>query len=299
MQRGLVYADTSIWNELCDQGTDPNALAARLNAHGARLVLGMNVFYEMVRTFAKLEADAMSRGSALFSYLKLWTRSSIAIMRQNPEILAEEVRCCEGKQAKVNPMPEGADCRRFLNEIDSLAEGKFGPLAQEFVAWRKDFAKGVRTDMANDLQDKPELKSQLQSIKPAQLSDWIASELTNERGTALLAGHIMHVLPQHELADVIRIAKKMLDSSKYRIARSLVRNGIYLNWRIANRQSLRGDVPDDSYHVVSASYADFFTTTDADQANQVRHTIPALHVCVYDRTDEILNWLPRSIVVSD
>lgn len=298
MQSRRVYADTSIWNELCDQGTDPCALTANLTTHGAGLVLGMNVFYEMVKTFGNLEAEAVRRGSALFSYLQPWMRSNIAVMRETPEILAQEVSCCLGEQERVNPMLEGAACHRLSDEIDSLADGKFAPAAQQFIAWRKALVKDVRTEMANHVQARAELESRLCNVKLAQLSDWIADEMGSERGTTLLAGHIVHVLREHAPDDVIRIAKKMLHSGEYRIAHSLVRNGIYLNWRLANRSSLRGDVPDDAYHVVSATYADFFVTTDQDQADQVRHSVPALRVLEYDRADAILNWLPGTIATS-
>ena len=46
-----IYADTNIWNELCDQKIDPDLLAEAL-LPGARLVLSYQTVYELLKTFA-------------------------------------------------------------------------------------------------------------------------------------------------------------------------------------------------------------------------------------------------------
>ncbi len=86
-----IYVETSIWNELCNQETNPGRLSSRLASQGATLVLGMNVFYEMVKTFGMRQPRAATRASQLFTYLKGWMRGDFPIVRQTPEILVDEV----------------------------------------------------------------------------------------------------------------------------------------------------------------------------------------------------------------
>jgi hypothetical protein len=291
----LIYPDTFIWNELCDQRTDPPELTRALQALGANLVLGMNVFYEIVKTFGSPRADALNRGAALFSCLKLWTASGIVIIRQTPEILVEEVRCCEGQQENVSALLDGADCGRLLAEIDNLASGDFGSMARQFIELRKDTAKRARAEMTDHLQERPELQSVLRGVTLAQLPDWITTEMTSERGVSLLAGHVNHVLPTLAFDDCIRVARKLLGLPRFRISHGLVRSAIYLNWRLANRGSLRSDLPDDAYHVVSASYGDLFVTTEKDQADQALYSVPCVRTSLYDRLVPLVRWLPGII----
>jgi hypothetical protein len=298
MAQKLIYPDTFIWNELCDQRTDPSELTETLQTLGANLVLGMNVFYEMVKTFGSAKADALNRGAALFSCLKLWTASGIVIIRQTPEILVEEVGCCEGQQENVSTILDGADCRRLLIEIDNLASGNFGSMAQQFIELRKETAKGARAEMADHLQSRPQLQSVLRGVTLAQLPDWIANEVTSERGVYLLASHVIHVLPNLAFDDCVSVARKLLASARFRLARALVRSAIYLNWRLANRGSLRSDLPDDAYHVVSASYCDLFITTEKDQADQAFYSAPAIHASLYDLQTPLLKWLPNAVANS-
>jgi len=135
----------------------------------------------------------------------------------------------------------------------------------------------------------------MRDVKVDQLSRWIDGEFTGVRGVNLLAGHIIDVRLHFTPEDAISVAAKLLRDQKYRIAHALVRSGIYQNWRLANRRSLRSDQPDDAYHIVNASYADFFVTTEPDQADHFRLAVPALSVFVYDSDEPLISWLPRTI----
>ena len=46
-----VYADTSIWNRLYDQNTEPEALSLALAERDAGFALGFNVLYEIAKQF--------------------------------------------------------------------------------------------------------------------------------------------------------------------------------------------------------------------------------------------------------
>src|SRR6266700_2611250 len=109
----ILYAETSLWNELCDQAVDAEAVSEALSRQGAQLALGMNVFFEMVKTFGKAKQQARDRAQDLFSYLKTWVRDDLPVTRQTPEILVDEVRHSLGDAREVRAF---LDCR----ELSSL-----------------------------------------------------------------------------------------------------------------------------------------------------------------------------------
>src|SRR5712671_372308 len=51
-----------------------------------------------------------------------------------------------------------------------------------------------------------------------------------------------------------------------RIAKGIVRTDLYFNWRCANRGSTPGDLADDLYHVLNASYCAIYATAEPRQA---------------------------------
>jgi len=287
----LVYADTSIWNELCDQSINTRVLKSELEARCARMVLGMNVFYEIVKTFGNSETAAVRRGSDLFLYLKLWIQEDLLVVRQTPEILVEEALHSDGQLRSVRAVLDPGELQRLAFEISMLASGNVGPQAEQFIQARKATAKQVRIDMSAHLESRPELKSNLRGITLSALGDWLDREARSPRAINMLSGHLIHVLPNLALSEANRIAGNLLASREYPLSTALVRNGIYLNWRLANRGSLRSDVPDDAYHVVNASYCHSFVTTEKDQGDQVRLSMPSLRVSVYDRSVALGTWL--------
>jgi hypothetical protein len=54
----IIYADTSIWNCLCDQKVEAASLLPLLSAKHVQIVLGENVVTEFARTYQMVRADA-------------------------------------------------------------------------------------------------------------------------------------------------------------------------------------------------------------------------------------------------
>jgi hypothetical protein len=287
----ILYAETSLWNELCDQAIDAKTVAEALARQGAQLALGMNVFFEMVKTFGSSAQQARDRAHHLFSYLKTWVRDDFPATRQTPEILADEVWHSLGDAWEVRAFLDGRELRSLIEEIARLADGIFSPSRQEFVNERRATAKRLRQEMIDDLRKKPEVVTRLKQIAPERLEDWMVEEIRSERGASLLMGHLAQVLPKEMFSHLNGIAARLLASDQYKVSHALVRNGVYLNWRIAHRGSVPTSSFDDAYHVVNASYCDKVLTTDSDQAEQVSRSLVGVRVGVYDYGRPLKTWL--------
>jgi hypothetical protein len=286
-----VYAETSIWNELCDQAVDPQRTASRFARQSEQLVLGMNVFFEMVKTFGMQEETAANRGSKLFSYLNMWMHDEFPILRQTPEILAEEAMHSLGGSRNRRVFVEGVERRLLTQEIDRLANGGFASPRDEFIRVRKATAKGARDEMRNDFRAKFEVKSRLRKISIDRLNDWLKEEARSETGVSLLSAHLRDVLPEVPSRKLWEIAGTLLASDEYRLSHALVRNGIYLNWRLAHRGSVPTSCFDDAYHVVNACYCNKFLTTDKDQVEQALHSLATVQVGYFEPGKPFDAWL--------
>lgn len=287
----ILYAETSFWNELCDQAVDAEAVSEALSRQGAQLALGMNVFFEMVKTFGKAEQQVRDRAQDLFSYLKTWVRDDLHVTRQTPEILVDEVRHSLGDAREVRAFLDCRELSSLTEEIARLADGIFSASRERFVNERRATAKRLRQEMIKDFQSKPEVATRLKQIALERLEDWMAEEVRSERGASLLIGHLAQVLPEEMLSQLGGIAARLLASDQYRVSQALVRNGIYLNWRLAHRGSVPTSSFDDAYHVVNASYCDKILTTDKDQAEQVSCSLVGVRVGLYDYVRPLKTWV--------
>jgi hypothetical protein len=291
MTTQLVYAETSIWNELCNQAINPEMLASRLAKRGEKLVLGMNVFFEMVKTFGMQGAVAANRGSQLFSYLNIWMKDDFQIVRQTPEILVEEARCSLSGSRRMRLFLEGLEHKLIREEIAKLASGEFGSPRDEFIRVRKATAKRAREEMKNEFRALPDIKPRLKKIPKELLKDWLTEEVQSERGVEFLARHLDGVMQGEPFPKLRQIAKNLLASKEYRVSNALVRNGIYLNWRLAHSGSVETSSFDDAYHVVNASYCNKFLTTDSDQAEQASYSLVGSQIGYCEPGEPLDLWL--------
>ena len=287
----LVYAETSIWNELCNQAIEPQKMASRLAKRGEQLVLGMNVFFELVKTFGMQQEGAANRGSELFSYLNAWMHDEFLIVRQTPEILLEEAMHSIDRSSRLRIFAEGVEHRSWTEEVARLAKGGFASPRDEFIKVRKSTAKRARDEMRKDFRAIPEAKSRLEKIPIEHLKDWLTEEVRSERGVNSLAVQLMDVLPGEPFPKLREIAERLLSSDKYKVSHALARNGIYLNWRLAHRGSVTTSWFDDAYHVVNASYCGRFLTTDEEQVEQASHSLAGVQVGYCEPGKSFDHWL--------
>jgi hypothetical protein len=291
MRKHLIYADTSFWNQLCDQSIEPRRLASSLAEQDAEIVLGLNVFFEMSKTFEMQRQGAVERASKLFTYLSSWMREGVSVVRQNPEILVDEALHALGRAGIITAFLDSHDHRELAKEIARLGRGKGEAPPAGFIGTRKSTATEARTNMVDHLQSAPQVKARLRTIPASQLTAWTKEEAGSGRGIQLLVDHLDPILGNVEHSNLYAIARILLGSQQYRASRALVRNGICLNWRIANRESIPKSSLDDAYHVVGASYCTKFVTNDPDQALQANSSLDGVQVGLCGMQTPLLDWL--------
>jgi len=86
----LIYADTSIWNRLCDEKADPHMLLSELAKRNAVPVFGFNVLYEIAKLFFSGTPEDARRGRKLMDYVKQYLVLQVPIFKENPSLLIEE-----------------------------------------------------------------------------------------------------------------------------------------------------------------------------------------------------------------
>ena len=281
----LIYADTSIWNCLCDEKVNGHNLSSSLAAQNTQLVLGENVLSEMAKAFQGLNP----RARELFSYLKSFLDFGIPLLKPTWALLIEEALHVLKQGPEVVPFASSTD--HLLKQVERLSKGDFDSRALQLVLERKGAAQTTRAMAKAHLTARPKLTSILKQVSSVNLPRWIARQATSARGRTVLAGHLKVEFPSNTSNELYYTAKKLLASRRYRVSHALVRSDLYANWRCANNGSLRSDVPDDIFHVVNASYCDIFITTDRDQGSYVAHARDDFKVLLYAKTDPIAKWL--------
>jgi hypothetical protein len=285
----LIYADTSIWNCLCDQEVNGQNLLSALAAQGRQFVLGENVLSEMAKTFQVSNPRSLDRAPKLFSYVKSFLDFGVPVLKPTWALLIEEALHVLKQGPEVTPFASASD--HLFKVVEKLSKGDFDSGALQLVLERKGAARDTRTMTKAHLTARPKLTSILRQVSSPNLPRWIARQATSAKGRAVLAGHLQTEFPSNALNELSHTAKRLLASRRYRVSHALVRSDLYVNWRCAHNGSLRSDVPDDIFHVVNASYCDLFVTTDRDQASYVIHALNHSKVLLYDKTEPLSKWL--------
>src|SRR5215469_14383111 len=143
----LIYADTTIWNALCDQSVDAGRLTNDLATQRAQLVLGTNAVYEMAKTFKGRRTDAQERGRALFSHLRQYVQLGIPLLRQTDDLLREEAKHVTKEIKTLELFYGSADYEKLVAEVDKLARGVFDSRAGQFIPLREAEAKQSRDEL--------------------------------------------------------------------------------------------------------------------------------------------------------
>ena len=286
----LIYADTTVWNALCDRAVGPGRLTKDLATQRAQLVLGTNAVYEMAKTFKGSRPNAHERGKELFSYLRQYVQLGIPLLRQTDELLREEVKHVRKETKDIELFYGSANYQELVKEVDKLEQGVFDSRAAQFIPLREADAKQSRADLYAHIEDRPHLKRKLAAISSGSVSRWIAREMKHS-ARRMLTGHLAKVINGQSLRELTWLAGRLLGSSRYRVSHAMVRSDFYLNWQYCQTGALGKDVPDDNYHAVNASYCDFFATTDPGLAHYMSHVLTQAKVELYDRNLPLANWL--------
>ncbi len=294
-----LYADTSIWNRLCDQNADPDTLCSALALRDIGFAIGFNVLYEMAKPFFTGTVQGMERGRKLLSYMKHYLSLHVPIVKENWALLVEEALDVTETAPMETCFRNSIQYEMAIEEIDKLRRGEIAPDVAQFFASRKSLVRTSRDALKDQLATRPGVKTTLGSASEEAIANLLRTDIIV--GRTMLLGHLRRKFPRDSPESLAVVAKLLLESPKYRAAHALTRSDIYLAWRCATRGSLRSDLPDDTFHVVSASYCDIFVTTEADQADIALHAVEGIETRVFNQdeiiSDGLLNGIQTSAVV--
>lgn len=198
----LIYADTGVWNALCEQSVDPGKLTSDLGTQRAQLVLGTNAVYEMAKTFKGSRPSARQRGQALFSCLRQYVERGVPLLRQTDDLLREEAKACSERDQDLNLFYGSSDYEKLKAEVDKLAQGVFDSRAARFIPQREAEAKQSRNALYAALEDRPQLKRKLAAIPEESVGRWISREVKHS-ARRILTGHLTHVISGQPLRDYL------------------------------------------------------------------------------------------------
>lgn len=290
-----IYPDTSIWNRLCDQTADPRAFYLALEERDVGLTLGFNVLYEIAKQFFSGTSDGAERGRELFSYAQKYLDLHVPIVKENWALLVEEALDVVGDRQMSSCFRNEQDYGITIREIDKLCRGDISPETARFFESRKSAARTSRFEMKAQLESRADLKAFLDGISEESLPHFLDAATVGPQGTFLLLGHLRREFPKNSVSELANVANHLLKSPRYRASRAMTRSGLYLNWRCAKRGSIRSDLPDDTFHVVSAAYCAVFATTEADQATIARHSIRGIQAVVCNAIEPVSDQLLREL----
>ncbi len=286
-----IYLDTNLWNELCDQGVEPELLLASLDAMGVSLVLSHQTVYEFAKCFRNSAKAGPERGRKLFDYLNVFTRRNTCCTKEIMEVLAAEMWALQRREP-VKPFLSTETYGELNTAVEKLANGHFDERVKAFVEGRVALAARIRSGPNDALAGRPDVQQRLRGISEQRLAAWLDTEAITDRGAAQLANQITRRFPEAPAGHADEWAAGLLASSTYRLARALVRADLYYSWRCANRGSIPKDLFDDMYHVLNAIYCDVYATKEPSHAQYAGLLLTAdTKVAVYDGNTPVGEWI--------
>jgi hypothetical protein len=298
MTKRLIYLDTSIWNVLAEQAADAASAYKPFSERGVEITLGLNAYFEMLKSFYGKRPDALSRGRKLFGCVDQYLGSGVRFVKTWEELLIQESKKILGIAASTDPFCAEGWQHMLRSAARDLASGDPHLGTRELMLKRDAHSDAVRNLASQNISCQAEMMSDLRSVHRSDLGDFLDQQIQGSSGRQLLAKYLSQIFPMFKEQFPIaadELAVRLLESKSNRVAHAIVRSDIYQNWRAAGRESgaVRPSVPDDSYHVVNASYCDMFITEDQDgQADAASHALAGVRALVYrDRQIPFFNWL--------
>src|SRR5207244_1371006 len=130
MTTRYVYFETTIWNVLADQESDSARAFKLLADQGITVALGLNAYYELLRTFFGTKPGAFARGKHLFDYVHNSLMFGARIVKTWEELLIEESEKTLGQGDSVDFLCDNQWHTRLLARARELASGNL-PLGAE------------------------------------------------------------------------------------------------------------------------------------------------------------------------
>lgn len=257
-------------------------------------VVGENAVTEMAR--AHESTRKVGRGVKLFECLAdFLTDDTLRVIRPTFALTIEEAQNYDERIA-FRIYAESEHLEKFRDSVRKLRDGLY-PAAADIVRAQKIAAVKSLRELGQIL-DMPELKEKWRRIPPDKFEEFLDRETGSDLGARFVASHLFaHFGGRNTRDQLLRVATGLLANARYRVARTLARSDIYVNWRRANNDSLPDDTADDFYHVVNASYCNVFVTADEDLSKHARRIFRDDVRVLYfeDSNPDLVDWLELEI----
>jgi hypothetical protein len=296
----LIYFDTTMWNILCDQSVDARKFQDALRRHGSLVVLGINAYAELVKSFFGRRPE---RGPQLISCLDQFLQAGTPVVDSWEKWLIEESRLVSGMIDRFSLFLGEREQSNIASWTKGLLIHEPPKELQKRLTTRKEQTRILSESAAKALASQPDILEDLRRVQPEDISVFLDQESSRPRAEALLARYLPQVFAANQESLPMQpepLARALLSMKSHRAAHAIVRVNIYRNWRAARspKVTFAKCVPEDSYHVANACYCDTFVTEDTDgQADAAIHAIQGIKTLVYrDRHISVADWLLKSLL---
>lgn len=284
-----IYFDTNMWNISCDQGIEPEALLEGLDKQGSTLVIGQNATDELSKTF--LKPASHERAKILFSHLQAYMNAGLrCVAKDVSEMLVAEMWALKGAE-NSDKFLASQDVFKINDLISQLTRGE---LPEGFLAGleaKTSLARDDKNKIATNLRDQPMLKDELSGIDEPRLPSWLEEQLKSNQAIRLLVEKLGLRFPTIATTELLEYARALINN-KSRLATGMLRADFYYSWRCARNGSNPGDLLDDLYHFLNASYCDVYATEESKQLQYTGLILQSTRTAIYDRNSQPLNeWL--------
>ena len=270
-------------------------LSSELTRRGATLVFGFNVLYEIAKLFFTETEEDVKRGRKLMDYVKEYLALQVPIFKENWSLLIEEAMHVTGHKRMESCFWDSDQHRLASRELDKLRVGDIAPETRHFFESRKSEARASRAVIKEQLAERPGMSAAFANISEDALPNFIRAESLSPVGQHLLLSHLRREFPKNSPSDLSGVAELLLRCPGCRVSHAMTRADIYLIWRCSKRGSLRGDLPDDTFHAVNEAYAHVFLTTEADQARIVCYAVEGITALVFSQNEAVSTRLMRDL----
>lgn len=213
-----IYLDTNLWNVLYDRAVDPAELMISLAARKANLVLSLQTFYELAKTFRSSTRKALQRGRELVSYFRQFVNASTPCAKENMELLVAEMQALKSQTSNIDVFLRAEDYALLSQEAAKLANGEFDERAAQFMKNQTEFASNTRAGQARHLELRAETRQRLKEVPPEKLEQWLQTETLSSVGIAILSSHILRQFPEAPEVEVAEYTSALLFPSVRRMA---------------------------------------------------------------------------------
>jgi hypothetical protein len=246
MSKTKIYFDSNIYADIIRQGIAVDSIKGILNTNKMVLIISSLNLYEAVSCWKSGNSENIQEGVIRFQLFK--DLLPCRFLKEVHEISLGEINKAMNGQG-FDIFYAGIEAE---NEINKLANGTFDSTAKTFI----------ENKWNSKLDEVRQRKEYFKQIAGVTIPEEFQAFLSNHQQS--FAEHIIGErvigIPARNKR---RLAEKMLQNPhKFPLFTALVRANLFLDYRLLKHSSFSHDTLDDAKHLIIASYANVFVSSD-------------------------------------